>query len=96
MFQAMDAQSLIVLYFDILIVKEVAGGRMYGRKEEDWEEEQRRRSAPAQCWLWRWQVWWVGNHSHLIFTRYLFYGIQDLVFTYHKGKLECRIFKSLL
>ena len=39
MFQAMDAQSLIVLYFDILIVKEVAGGRMCGRKEEDWEEE---------------------------------------------------------
>ena len=33
MFQAMDAQSLIVLYFDILIVKEVAGGRMCGRKK---------------------------------------------------------------
>ena len=77
MFQAMDAQSLIVLYFDILIVKEVAGGRMYGRKEEDWEEEQRRRSAPAQCWLWRWQVWWVGKPFSFDFHQISFHILWD-------------------
>ena len=78
MFQAMDAQSLIVLYFDILILKEVAGGRMCGRKhEEDWEEEQRRRSAPAQCWLWRWQVWWVGKPFSFDFHQISFHILWD-------------------